>query len=62
MVENRQQQQRRKNAPPLAASKRRNKKTDKEKQCKNKALDRAREETRIIIGASFQRWRELQDL
>ena len=48
-----------KNAPPLPMSKRRNKKTDKEKQCKNKEMDRARERTRIDIGASFQRWREL---
>ena len=43
-------------------SKRRNKKTDKEKQCQNKELDRAIEKTSINIGESFQRWRELQDL
>ena len=50
-----------KNAPPLPTSKRRNKKTDEEKQCKNKELDHAREKTRINIEASFQRWRVLQD-
>ena len=43
-------------------SKRRNKKTDEEKQCKEEELDQAREKTRINIRASFQRWRELQDL
>ena len=39
-----------KNAPPVPTSKRRNKKTDEEKQCKNKELDGAREKTRINIG------------
>ena len=48
-----------KNSPPLPMSKRRNKKTDEEKQCKNKELDQAREKTRIHFGASFQRWREI---
>ena len=51
-----------KNAPPLPASKSRHKKTDKEKQCKNKELDRATEKRRINIRGSFQRCRELQDL
>ena len=46
-----------KNAPPVSRSKRRNKKTDEEKQRENKEMDRAREETRINIRASFQRWR-----
>ena len=32
------------------------------KQCEKKELDRARETTRIHFRASFQRWRELQDL
>ena len=50
------------NAPPLSTSKRRNKKTDEEKQYMNKELDQAREKTRINIGVSFQRWRELRDL
>ena len=50
-----------KNAPPLPALKRRNKKTDKEKQCKKKELNCAREKTRINMGVSFQRWRELRD-
>ena len=50
-----------KHAPPLATSQRRNKKTDKEKQCWNKELDRAREKTRTNIWASFQRWRCCQD-
>ena len=54
--------QEQKNAPPLPKSKRRNKKTEEEKECKNKELDRTREKTRINIRASFQRWRELQDL
>ena len=38
-------------------SQRRNKKTEEEKQSKNKEVDRAREETRINIRASCQRWR-----
>ena len=51
-----------KNAPPLPTSKRRKKMNDEEKQCKKKELDRAREKTRVNNRASFQRWRELQDL
>ena len=51
-----------KNAPPLPMSKRRNKKTDEEKQCQKKQLDRAKKKTRINIGALNQRWRELLDL
>ena len=46
-----------KHAPLLPTSKRRLKKTEEEKQCKNKELDRAREKTRINIRGSFQRWR-----
>ena len=50
-------------APPLPTSKRRRKrKSFEEKQCKKKELDRARNKTRINIGASFRRWRELQIL
>ncbi|XP_030281704.1 uncharacterized protein LOC115586642 isoform X3 [Sparus aurata] len=50
-------------APPLPTSKRRRKrKSIEEKQCKKKELDRARNKTRINIGASFRRWRELQIL
>ncbi|KAM8772221.1 uncharacterized protein AB9X84_008226 isoform 2-T2 [Acanthopagrus schlegelii] len=49
-------------APPLPVSKRRKKKSFEEKQCKKKELDRARNKTRINIGASFRRWRELQIL
>ncbi|XP_036969071.1 uncharacterized protein LOC119027742 isoform X1 [Acanthopagrus latus] len=49
-------------APPLPISKRRKKKSFEEKQCKKKELDRARNKTRINIGASFRRWRELQIL
>ena len=49
-------------APPSPSSKTRNKKTDKEKKCKNKELDQAREKKRINIWASFQRWRKLHDL
>ena len=43
--------------PPSSRSKRRNKKPEEEKQSENKEVDRAREETRINIRASFQRWR-----
>ena len=43
-------------------SKRRIKKTEEEKQCKKKELDRAREKTRANIRVSFQRWKELRDL
>ena len=46
-----------KNAPPLPMSKRSNKKTEQEKQCKSKELDRVKEKTRIHFRASFQRWR-----
>ena len=41
-----------KNAPPFPMSKRRNKKTDEEKQCTQKELDRAREKFRINIVIS----------
>ena len=51
-----------KNSASLPKKNRRNKKTDEEKLFKNKELDQAREKTRINIRASFQRWRELQDL
>ena len=50
------------NAPPLPTSDRRNKKTAGEKQSKNKEPDQASGKTKINIGASFQRWRELRDL
>ena len=58
MVENRQLQQ---SWMPHHA-KRRNKKTNEEKSCQKKELDRAWEKTMINIEASYQRWRELQDL
>ncbi|XP_076828380.1 uncharacterized protein LOC143474714 isoform X3 [Brachyhypopomus gauderio] len=38
------------------------KKTNEEKQAKKKELDRARDKTRINIGAAFQRWKALRDL
>lgn len=34
----------------------------REKQCKNKDLDLAREKTRTHFGASFQRLRELREI
>ena len=51
------ERQQQKHAPSSPTSKRSSKKTEEEKQSKNKELDRARKKTRINIRASFQRWR-----
>lgn len=52
--------------PPLPASaysskKRKRRKTLEEKKDKQREFDRARNKTRINIGAAFRRWRELRD-
>ncbi|KAM4595290.1 uncharacterized protein V3H82_002787 [Fundulus diaphanus] len=46
-------------APVRTTKTRKQKKTDEEKGAKKRELYRARNKTRINIGAAFQRWREL---
>ncbi|XP_059196538.1 uncharacterized protein LOC131977318 [Centropristis striata] len=67
MAEKQQPAMRKLPIPPLpttayTAKTRKTNKTNDEKQAKKKECDRARNKTRINIGAAFPRWRELQEL
>ena len=51
-----------KKCPTIANIEEKKYEDDEKKWCKNKEMDRAREITRINIGESFQRRREMLDL